>query len=219
MRNSRFLGVINTKKPNNCYFCYTLVQMTSSELISQLILVTNDNRRYVEKKLSFLSANQLNWQKSTDSWSVKQTLIHLNEYARFYHTEFVKRIEQTRFKEPIPQFVSSPLGKSAWKSMKLGNVNNVKRRFHSPKQYNPLVNNQLNEDDTVVNFLKNQLELVHILDSAKQVNLRKVKIPISISKIIRLRLGDALQFVIYHNERHIQQIKNTISQPEFPTKR
>ena len=219
MRNSRFLGVINTKKPNNCYFCYTLVQMTSSELISQLILVTNDNRRYVEKKLSFLSASQLNWQKSTDSWSVKQTLIHLNEYARFYHTEFVKRIEQTRFKEPIPQFVSSPLGKSAWKSMKLGNANNVKRRFHSPKQYNPLVNNQLNEDDTVVNFLKNQLELVHILDSAKQVNLRKVKIPISISKIIRLRLGDALQFVIYHNERHIQQIKNTISQPEFPTKR
>ena len=219
MRNSRFLGVINTKKPNNYYFCYTLEQMTSSELISQLILVTNDNRRYVEKKLSFLSANQLNWQKSTDSWSVKQTLIHLNEYARFYHTEFVKRIEQTRFKEPIPQFVSSPLGKSAWKSMKLGNANNVKRRFHSPKQYNPLVNNQLNEDDTVVNFLKNQLELVHILDSAKQVNLRKVKIPISISKIIRLRLGDALQFVIYHNERHIQQIKNTISQPEFPTKR
>ena len=219
MRNSRILGVINTKKPNNCYFCYTLEQMTSSELISQLILVTNDNRRYVEKKLSFLSANQLNWQKSTDSWSVKQTFIHLNEYARFYHTEFVKRIEQTRFKEPIPQFVSSPLGKSAWKSMKLGNANNVKRRFHSPKQYNPLVNNQLNEDDTVVNFLKNQLELVHILDSAKQVNLRKVKIPISISKIIRLRLGDALQFVIYHNERHIQQIKNTISQPEFPTKR
>jgi uncharacterized damage-inducible protein DinB len=193
--------------------------MTSSELIGQLISVTNDNRLYVEKKISFLSADQLNWQKSTDSWSVKQTLIHLNEYARFYHTEFVKRIEQTRFKEPIPQFVSSPLGKSAWKSMKLGNANNVKRRFHSPKQYNPLVNNQLNEDDSVMNFLKNQLELGDILNSAKHVNLRKVKIPISISKIIRLRLGDALQFVIYHNERHIQQIKNTISQPGFPAKK
>jgi uncharacterized damage-inducible protein DinB len=193
--------------------------MTSSELIGQLISVTNDNRLYVEKKISFLSADQLNWQKSTDSWSVKQTLIHLNEYARFYHTEFVKRIEQTRFKEPIPQFVSSPLGKSAWKSMKLGNANNVKRRFHSPKQYNPLVNNQLNEDDSVMNFLKNQLELGYILNSAKHVNLRKVKIPISISKIIRLRLGDALQFVIYHNERHIQQIKNTISQPGFPAKK
>jgi uncharacterized damage-inducible protein DinB len=193
--------------------------MTSSELIGQLISVTNDNRLYVEKKISFLSADQLNWQKSTDSWSVKQTLIHLNEYARFYHTEFVKRIEQTRFKEPIPQFVSSPLGKSAWKSMKLGNANNVKRRFHSPKQYNPLVNTQLNEDDSVMNFLKNQLELGYILNSAKHVNLRKVKIPISISKIIRLRLGDALQFVIYHNERHIQQIKNTISQPGFPAKK
>lgn len=193
--------------------------MTSSELIGQLITVTNDNRLFVEKKISFLSADQLNWQKTTNSWSIRQTLMHLNEYARFYHTEFVKRIDQTRFKEPIPHFVSSPLGKSAWKSMKLGNAKNIKRRFHSPKQYNPLVNKELTDNDSVANFLRHQYELLQILDSATHVNLRKVKIPISISKIIRLRLGDALQFVIYHNERHVQQLKNIMSQPEFPRKK
>jgi hypothetical protein len=39
---------------------------------------------------------------------------------------------------------------------------------------------------------------------------------ISISKIIRLRLGDALLFVVYHNERHVQQAKNLLKHPKFP---
>ena len=190
--------------------------MTSTELIGQLLLITNDNRRFVEKKAAHLSPKQLNWQNSKDSWSIKQTLLHLNEYARFYHAEFLKRIENTRFKEPSPHFISSPLGKSAWKSMKLGNAKNIKRRFSSPKQYNPLINSQLDEIDPICRFLQNQDELIGILEKSKGVNLRKVKIPISISKIIRLRLGDALQFVIYHNERHVQQIKNIMDQPGFP---
>ena len=65
-------------------------------------------------------------------------------------------------------------------------------------------------------FEKDQLELLHILTQAEEVNLRKVKVPISISKIIRLRLGDALQFVIYHNERHMQQALNIIEHKSFP---
>lgn len=193
--------------------------MISTELISQLLLITNDNRRFVEKKVAYLSPAQLNWQNSKESWSIKQILQHLNEYARFYHSEFLKRIENTRFKEPLPHFISSPLGKSAWTSMKLGNAKNVKRKFRSPKQYNPLMNSQLNEIDPIGDFLQNQDELIGILEKAKGVNLRKVKIPISISKIIRLRLGDALQFVIYHNERHVQQIMNIMEHPGFPKKK
>ncbi|MFN5634134.1 MAG: DinB family protein, partial [Flavobacteriia bacterium] len=65
-------------------------------------------------------------------------------------------------------------------------------------------------------FEKDQLELLNILTQAEEVNLRKVKVPISISKIIRLRLGDALQFVIYHNERHMQQAINIIENKSFP---
>ena len=51
---------------------------------------------------------------------------------------------------------------------------------------------------------------------SEKVNIRKVKIPISISKIIRLRLGDALLFVVYHNERHVQQALNVLNNPNFP---
>ena len=64
----------------------------------------------------------------------------------------------------------------------------------------------------------NEHELLEIIEKAEKVNLRKVKIPLSISKIIRFRLGDALMYVIYHNERHMQQALNVLANPNFPKK-
>ncbi|MFN5911333.1 MAG: DinB family protein, partial [Bacteroidota bacterium] len=55
-----------------------------------------------------------------------------------------------------------------------------------------------------------------IFELARSVNIRKAKIPISISKIIRFRLGDAFLYVVYHNERHLQQAINILDHPRFP---
>jgi hypothetical protein len=68
----------------------------------------------------------------------------------------------------------------------------------------------------VANFIQHQKELIGIVQKAANVSLRKVRIPISISKLIRLRLGDALMFVIYHNERHVQQVLSVINHKQFP---
>ena len=48
--------------------------------------------------------------------------------------------------------------------------------------------------------------------------LKKVKVPISISKLVRLRLGDALLFVAYHNDRHMEQALNLTKNAQFPKK-
>ncbi len=82
--------------------------------------------------------------------------------------------------------------------------------------YNPTLNREILLDNSVITFLESQKELLDIIKKAAHVSLRKVRIPISISKLIRLRLGDALMFVIYHNERHVQQVLNIISQKNFP---
>src|SRR5690554_7675228 len=98
--------------------------------------------------------------------------------------------------------------------MQLGRLNNVKRKFRAPRNLNPTLNPELIDHSAVINFIKHQEELITILEQAENVNLKKVKVPISISKIVRLRLGDALMFVIYHNERHIQQVKNILRSEE-----
>lgn len=191
--------------------------MTTDELFKEISLITKSNYDFVQNKLNKLKDSQLNWKPNNQSWSINEILFHLNQYAHYYQNVFISKIESTKFTEPKSQFISSPLGKSAWKSMKLGVANNIKRKFQSPKNYNPTLQPQLVRPNEISIFEKYQLDLFEIIEKARKVNIQRVKIPISISKFIRLKLGDALLFVIYHNERHLQQIKNLIEHRAFPT--
>jgi uncharacterized damage-inducible protein DinB len=190
--------------------------MTTQELVDKLTNITNQNIENVEGKIIGLTDEQLNWRPNETTWSVNDILAHLNAYASYYHAAFLKKIDSTRFTNTKEKFISSPLGRSAWKSMKLGNLKNIKRKFKAPKGYNPLVDREIAEGDQRPSFKASQEELLRIIGKSSQVNMRRVKIPISISKAIRLRLGDALLFVIYHNERHVQQALNLINHRNFP---
>src|SRR5690554_7723897 len=92
--------------------------------------------------------------------------------------------------------------------MQLGRLNNVKRKFRAPRNLNPTLNPELTDHSAVINFIKHQEELITILEQAENVNLKKVKVPISISKIVRLRLGDALMTVIYRSEEHTSELQS-----------
>lgn len=190
--------------------------MKSAQLIEDLENITKSTIGLIETQLLSLNKAQLLWKPKTDNWNILEITAHLNQYAQYYHAAFIKKMEKTRYREAMPTFTSSPLGKSAWKSMKLGNARNVKRRIKSPKLYNPLYNPAIVKGDDLASFLSHQKELLEILATAATCNLKRVKIPISVSKIIRLRLGDALMFVVFHNERHIQQILNLLSNKDFP---
>jgi len=190
--------------------------MTTKELIQIVTSITQVNMEVIQSRVKKLSENQLTWNPNPGVWSVQQVLAHLNEYGNYYHPTFLKRIENTRFTSSKEAFMSSPLGRSAWRSMKLGNAKNVKRKFKSPKAYNPLLEKSIVDGNEISTFLHQQQELLGIIEKAENVSLRRVKIPISISKIIRLRLGDALLYVVYHNERHVQQILNLCNHVNFP---
>lgn len=190
--------------------------MTTQELVEKLTIITNQNLQNLEEMILSLTPEQLNWRPNENSWSVNDVLGHLNAYANYYHAAFLKKIDSTRFTNSKEKFISSPLGRSAWKSMKLGNLKNIKRKFKAPKGYNPLIDKDIAKGDQRKLFKESQIELLDLINKSSQVNMRRVKIPISISKAIRLRLGDALLFVTYHNERHIQQALNVINHNNFP---
>lgn len=189
-----------------------------NELFNELGDITQSGIAFVKKRMAKLNDNQLNWKPNKQTWSLNEIIAHLNSYANYYHPVFQTKIKNTKFKTAKEKFVPSPLGRSAWKSMKLGRANNIKRKFKAPKPYNPTFNKELVKGDEVDRFLEEQEKFMGILKMAQEVNLKKVKVPISISKIIRLRLGDALLFVTYHNERHIQQAANLLEHRGFPKK-
>jgi hypothetical protein len=190
--------------------------MTTSELISEIKSITDENLMLINQQLLKLTDEQKNWKINDNSWSIIEIIAHLNKFASYYHQTFIKFIQKTKFKTPSENFISSPLGRSAWKSMKLGNARNVKRKFKSLKIFNPIYEKQLILGNDIELFRNHLNELKDIFESSLKVNIRKVKIPISISKLIRFRLGDAFLLVVYHNERHLQQALNVINHPNFP---
>ena len=59
--------------------------------------------------------------------------------------------------------------------------------------------------EVINKFLEHQKAYLRVLETCTQKNLNKIKVKITLSKWIKLKLGDALRVTIYHNERHILQ--------------
>lgn len=193
--------------------------MKSNVLIHEVKLITQISIEFTKKKLTHLSPNQLQWRVNSRSWNIEEVLAHLNSYTQYYNESIGRKLTKTRHTTPTDEFTSSPLGKAAWKGMKLGREKNIKRRFKSPKEFDPsstpsLITNHLLEDYFI--FQNNFLE---ILEHAQHFNLKRVKLALSISKLSKLRLGDVLLFLGYHHERHIQQILTILQNKDFPKKK
>lgn len=78
------------------------------------------------------------------------------------------------------------------------------------KSMNPVGSNL---DKSVLDkFINQQKTLLELLKQAKKVNLTKTKTGISISKWIKLRLGDTFRVVIYHNLRHMIQAEKVVKE-------
>ena len=59
-------------------------------------------------------------------------------------------------------------------------------------------------------FLTQEYLLLELLDQAETVDLNKIRIPISLTKLIKLKLGDVFNFIVAHHERHFLQISNAM---------
>lgn len=132
-------------------------------------------------------------------WSIAQCLEHLNGYGDHYLAEINKGIDRSE-NDDQPKFKSTWLGQYFTKMM---DPDSGKRKFKTFKNHIP--KNDLDPNKVIAEFIHQQEQLLSYLRKAKLKNLNSIRIPISISKWIRLKLGDVFQFVIIHNERHIRQ--------------
>ena len=63
---------------------------------------------------------------------------------------------------------------------------------------------------TVDKFIEQQKKMLKLLDAARKVSLNKTKTSISIIPVVKLKLGDTLRVVIYHNDRHLAQAQRSV---------
>ncbi|HLP51620.1 MAG TPA: DinB family protein [Chitinophagales bacterium] len=135
----------------------------------------------------------------TGGWSIAQCLWHLNSYGQFYLPRIGAALEQAAENgTAVEHFKSGRLGSYFTQMMEPG-----KSKYKANKQHLPPA--VVNPHQTVAEFIQQQETLLQYLRKARMVNLNKIRLPISIARLIKLKLGDVLKFVVAHNERHIQQ--------------
>ncbi|MCG3167853.1 MAG: hypothetical protein POELPBGB_03652 [Bacteroidia bacterium] len=181
------------------------MQTTNTRLIDELLLII-ETTTAAAKKFKTLTPEQLNYKKSPESWSILECIEHLNLYGDFYLPEIQQQILKAEKVSHTSAFKSGWLGNYFANSMKVknGKVNKMK----TFKDKNPL-NSQLSVT-TIDRFLKQQQLLASLLLQSKTIDLTKTKTAISISNLIKLRLGDTFRFVVYHIERHLQQAERVL---------
>lgn len=181
------------------------MHIPSEDLIRDLTKLTHENIRQVED-FSQLQIEILNRKPNAESWSILECIEHLNRYGDFYIPEIQKQINSSKH-FPSGEFQSGLLGNYFAKSMLPKEKLNKMKTF---KSMNP-PGSDLSEE-VLERFLDQQKQILELLEAAEEVNLSKTKTAISISKRIKLRLGDTFRVVIYHNLRHIMQAMKVVDE-------
>lgn len=171
--------------------------------VKNLIKTAND--------LKALDAGLLNIPPEPGKWSVLQVIEHLNSYNRYYLAQIELAINKSADSKPSETFQPGLLGGYFTKMMysdvkKSGQVAN---KMNAPKGHVPAAS--LDAQRVMQEFFAGEEKILTLLAAAKLHNIGKIKVPISISKWIKLRLGDTFGFLIAHQARHFQQIRNILT--------
>lgn len=151
--------------------------------------------------------NKLVYQLEKDKWSVVQILEHMNAYGRYYLPAIAKAIEEDKTPRKA-WFESGFWGNYFTKSMKPTNVHEIKNKMKTMKAYN--FPNSLNVEQVENEFIQQQHILLGLLDKAKDKDLNMARVPITVTNLIKLKLGDVFRFLVAHEQRHMIQARNTL---------
>lgn len=202
LKNLEFNQDLRSKRSGYLHKKWTM-KISTSQLLDELKNKTQQHLQYAETLLG-KPEGDLNFRMSADSWSVLECLEHLNRYGEFYIPEISRKIAS-----------SATSSNSTFKPGILGNYfartmlpKEKLNKMRTLKAMNP-IHSQLNKS-VIDEFIRQQKEMLELLKKAGHVDLEKTKTGISISKWISLKLGDTLRFVIYHNERHMMQVRGVL---------
>ncbi|OKL40635.1 hypothetical protein A3841_12280 [Pontibacter flavimaris] len=173
--------------------------MRSMTTLEQLSQTTRSLYETVVHSFDSLSLVDLNHKPASDSWSMLECLEHLNRYSRYYNPALAKAIAQNSTGNYVQSITYSWLGK---KSLEMVRPQNMKKH-KTVKHMNP--NNSQLTRATLKEFLQHQQELLQLIRDAVKADLSEKAVPVEFFQLLKLRIGEALEFVVAHQERHVQQ--------------
>ncbi len=159
-----------------------------------------------------LSAGQLNWKPSPETWSIGQCFEHLIITNNLYFPAIQNVIDGTHrnnFFSKIP-FSTNLIGSLMKNSLKPEQA----RKMKTFKVFEPTAS-----DISVTifaDFTESNQKLAAMFEACKNLDIHKIKIPEPLSPALNLRLDDAFEILVLHEKRHFLQAERVLKMEVFP---
>jgi hypothetical protein len=147
-------------------------------------------------------------------WSITQVLAHINSYGRYYLPAIDKALCSSPSKRDA-WFNSGFLGNYFTNLIRPKDVFEIKNKMKTQQAHDP--ENNMAPNTVIDEFIQQQHKLLELLDHAATKSLNDIKVPISVSKLVKLKLGDTFRFLIAHEQRHFIQARNALHYIGLPT--
>lgn len=148
---------------------------------------------------------QLRAKPSDTGWSALECIDHLNRYNQFYIPIFESGVAKSKEKTS-ENYKPGWLGNKMAKDM-LPSGGKLKLSMKTFKSKNPSIDGI--DPHALDKFIAFQTTLLSLLDHAKFIDLTDVRVSTTLP-LLKLKLGDALRFVIYHEVRHVDQAQRAL---------
>jgi len=168
-----------------------------TELLDRTELVKASSQSFLR-----LTEQQLHFRPAANKWSIAEIFGHLNLVHDIYIRHILSRIARA------PD-VKGEHYRSGWLGDWLyGKVmprpDGTVFKLPSPRSLHAS-REGLDGQAELQRFLQQCDSLDDILRHVSTKDIQRIRIPLSFTKLLRLRLGDNLRYIVAHNERHLLQ--------------
>lgn len=155
----------------------------------------------VKQELGMLTADQINWKHSAETWSVGQCLDHLIVSDSLYFPA-LERIARGDFRMSWWQHWN-PFSKLFANMLISQTGEKVNRKLKAPRVFVPSVGNL---DAGILSRFQGHLDtLTHYIGECRHSDLDKIQISSPASKVISYSLRSAILILVQHEHRHVNQ--------------
>ncbi len=184
--------------------------MTQSEFLDRLESDLTELLKQVRAQFASESREALGIRPGPERWNAQECFAHLNAQFDYY----LPRIELAQHKAKARKWLagqeraSNWFGRRAINAVDPANLPNRLRR--SPKAINPSKLLGVRENEVKI-FLINLEMMLRLLRQAREVDLNKPRVKPMRWNISSFRLGDLLEYLVRHSQRHVLQAQAAVS--------
>lgn len=184
--------------------------MTQSDLLDRLESDLNDLLKRVRTQFADSPQEALRLRPAPEKWNAQECFAHLNAQFDYY----LPRIELALHKAKARRWFPSEERQSNWLGRQAIRAANpaflAERPRRSPKAINP--SKLLNvRDNEVKIFLINLEMMLRLIRQGREVDLNKPRIKPMRWHISSFLLGDLLEYLVLHAQRHLIQAQAAVA--------